>query len=213
MKEKGLSGSTLKIIAIISMLIDHIGAILLIGHPYYSLCRNIGRIAFPIFCFLLVEGFFHTHDVKKYSIRLLLFALISEIPFDLAFSHTAINPYYQNVFLTLVIGLFVMYGLEHCQIPLWRMLIILAGMAVATLLHTDYSWKGIAAIVVLYCMKENRINQAVAGALTFSWEPPAMLAFLPIYFYNGKRGISLKYLFYAFYPAHLLVLAFVRDIL
>lgn len=112
--KKGISGSTLKMIAIVTMLIDHIGAAVLArllmvnglgeldqtntdaimqwlsanGALYwmYTVMRMIGRVAFPIFCFLLVEGFLHTHDVKKYAMRLGLFALLSEIPFDLAFS-------------------------------------------------------------------------------------------------------------------------------
>ena len=94
-QKRGISGSTLKIIAIITMLIDHIGAVVIApvmiqrsGNLYmeddlygiYSLLRTIGRIAFPIFCFLLVEGFVHTRNVKRYAIRLGLFAIISEIP-------------------------------------------------------------------------------------------------------------------------------------
>ena len=107
-KKKGISGSTLKMIAIVTMLIDHIGAAVLArllmvnglgeldqtstdaivqwlsanGALYgtYTAMRMIGRVAFPIFCFLLVEGFLHTHDVKKYAMRLGLFALLSEIP-------------------------------------------------------------------------------------------------------------------------------------
>ena len=125
-KKKGISGSTLKMIAIVTMLIDHIGAAVLArllmvnglgeldqtnadaimqwlsanGALYwtYTIMRMIGRVAFPIFCFLLVEGFLHTHDVKKYAMRLGLFALLSEIPFDLAFSSKILEFNYQNVF-------------------------------------------------------------------------------------------------------------------
>ena len=127
--KKGISGSTLKMIAIVTMVIDHIGAAVLArllmvnglgeldqtnadaimlwlsanGALYwtYTIMRMIGRVAFPIFCFLLVEGFLHTHDVKKYAMRLGLFALISEIPFDLAFSSKILEFNYQNVFFTL----------------------------------------------------------------------------------------------------------------
>ena len=134
---KGLSGSTLKIIAVVTMLIDHIGAAILarmmmvngLGgidqsdttavmqwysnnttlFQVYQVMRSIGRIAFPIFCFLLVEGFEHTHDRKKYALRLGLFALISEIPFDLAFSSEVLEFQYQNVFFTLFIGMLTMW--------------------------------------------------------------------------------------------------------
>ncbi|KSV59106.1 TraX family protein [Acetivibrio ethanolgignens] len=214
MNQRGISGSTLKILAVISMLIDHTAAILLEPlHPYYTLCRNLGRLAFPIFCFLLVEGYVHTRDVKKYGLRLFIFAIISEIPFDLAFSGSIVNMHYQNVFFTLLLGLCVLYFLDRFQEPVLRVLVIILGMAAATLLHTDYSWKGIAAIVVLYVMRRDRLQQSIIGAVAFSWEPPAMLAFLPIYFYNGKRGISMKYLFYVFYPAHLLLLVCIKQLL
>ena len=124
-KKKGISGSTLKMIEIVTMVIDHIGAAVLArllmvnglgeldqtnadaimqwlsanGALYwtYTVMRMIGRVAFPIFCFLLVEGFLHTHDVKKYAMRLGLFALLSEIPFDLACSSKILEFNYQNV--------------------------------------------------------------------------------------------------------------------
>lgn len=129
MKErKGISGSTLKIIAIITMLIDHIGAgvlgrLLVVRGMNeaadlnawidanstlvitYQMMRFVGRLAFPIFCFLLIEGFEHTHDVKKYALRLLSFCLVSEIPFDLLFNGKILESGYQNVFFTLFIGL------------------------------------------------------------------------------------------------------------
>lgn len=206
----GLSGSTLKLIAIASMLVDHTAAVLLRGSPCYSLCRIIGRLAFPIFCFLLVEGYVHTHDVKKYGLRLLLFALLSELPFDLAFSMEAVNMGYQNVFFTLFIGLCMLYGLEHSEGRAMRLVVLLAGIMVAVAMKTDYSGMGVAAIAVLYLTRRNRLWQAAMGAIAFVWEWPAVAAFVPIYFYNGKRGISLKYLFYVFYPAHLLTLVLIR---
>ena len=143
---KGIPGSTLKIIAIVSMFIDHIGAAILekyldfLGnngadgarvilddrHPGFWMdfmgnesllwgidyaLRLIGRLAFPIFCFLLVEGFFHTRNVKKYALRLLIFALISDFPFDLAFDGR-LSYEYQNVFFTLLLGLLFMMFAE-----------------------------------------------------------------------------------------------------
>jgi len=127
---RGLSGTTLKYIACITMLIDHIGAscieagLLMPGLesgafsrstlssvPLFQLdrlLRYVGRLAFPIFCFLLVEGFVHTHDVKRYIRRLLLFGLISEVPFDLAFFRTPFNPTNQNVYWTLALGVLAM---------------------------------------------------------------------------------------------------------
>ncbi len=229
----GLSGSTLKLIAMLSMLIDHIGAAL-VG-PYtdsvletagyeevrrltecYDLLRDIGRIAFPIFCFLLIEGFLHTRNVWRYAGRLLLFSIISEVPFDLAFRDSIFDVGSQNVFFTLLIGLLMLIGLQaikdRLQFPMFIkallfLLAIAASMLAAYCLKTDYSFIGVFSIAVLYLFRRNRIGQAIAGAASFCWELPAPLALIPVYLYNGKRGWKMKYVFYLFYPLHLLVLS------
>ena len=239
-KVKGLSGSALKWIAIITMLIDHIGAILVneslgqkivdlynitdpdkINKIYelipeiYMAMRMIGRLAFPIFCFLLVQGFIHTRNVKTYAIRLGIFALISEIPFDLALNKTPFYWGYSNVFFTLLCGLLVMIGLEAVDEKLqlekvWKLFVKIGvlgiGMLVATLLHTDYSWIGVLCITLLYITRNNKRDQIIMGCAGFSFEIAALLAFIPIGFYNGKRGMNMKYFFYAFYPVHLFIL-------
>ncbi len=229
MREKGISGSTLKMVAVVTMLIDHTAAVLLARilladgtalHEgmllVYNIMRMIGRIAFPIFCFLLVEGFLHTRAPRKYALRLGLFALISEIPFDLAFHAELLEGSYQNVFFTLWIGLLTMMGFaaieRHAE---WKMGLrtvlyaaaVCAGMAAAELFGCDYGALGVMCILILYLFRRDRKQQILAGCLAFVWwEWPAVFAFLPVYFYNGKRGWRLKYLFYIFYPAHLLVL-------
>lgn len=224
---RGLSGSTLKIIAIIAMLIDHIGAVvlarqLLAGmggawlYQIYWVLRTVGRIAFPIFCFLLVEGFWHTRNHKRYAQRLLTFALISEVPFDLALSSTVFDASHQNVFFTLFIGLLTMLGFHTVEqkagwSPFARALCLSAmmfgGMGAAYLLHTDYDAKGIMCIIALYVFRKIPGAQILAGCIAFGWwELAALVAFIPIAFYNGKRGWNLKYGFYLFYPAHLLIL-------
>lgn len=206
----GISGSTLKIIAIITMLLDHIGAILL---PQYVFLRIIGRIAFPIFCFLLVEGFLHTHNMRNYTLRLGLFALISEIPFDLAFYHTPFYWLHQNVFFTLFIGLLVLIGLKRFQKNgLMQFLIFIVGLSFAKLLCVDYSFFGIAIIVLIYLYSIHHnflilmLGLIFLNVLAGTLQAFGALAVIPIAFYNGKRGLSLKYIFYIFYPAHLLLL-------
>lgn len=213
MEKKGLSGSTLKLLAIITMLIDHTAAVILTESPNYGLYRMIGRVSFPIFCFLLVEGYVHTHDVKRYALRLFFFALLSELPFDLALYGRLFYPYAQNVFFTLLIGLFVLYLMDRTKNWFLKILVVFMGMLIAALGMTDYSYLGILSIAVLYAARENRLKQCFAGAVTFLWEPPAVLAFLPIYFYNGKRGMSFKYFFYIFYPLHLLLLVGIKQLL
>ncbi len=227
--KKGFDGSTLKYIAIITMLIDHIGAILVAPMVYeaslvemnrtilfYQILRSIGRIAFPIFCFFLVEGFYYTRNVKKYAKRLFLFALLSEIPFDLGFRGTLWSMEGQNVFFTLFIGLCVMILLKKAeekpmnqmQLIIVRLVIVAVGCIVALFLQTDYDMRGIISIAVLYLYrsKENRLMQLIAGAITFLWEPFALFAFVLLYFYNGERGRQPKYFFYGFYPIHILIL-------
>ena len=182
----------------------------------YRLMRGIGRIAFPIYCFLLIEGFLHTRDRRKYAGRLLLFAALSEIPFDLAFSGKILEFSYQNVFFTLFLGLLTVMMLAKIEEqqnwkPILRSLcfagILLCGMGCATILRTDYSYYGVMCIAGLYLFRQNRLVQVLAGcAAFFWWELPAVAAFVPIYFYNGKRGLRMKYFFYLYYPVHLLIL-------
>lgn len=227
MQTRGLSGSTLKLIAIITMLIDHVGAAVLarfiimgnyteLLYKVYITMRTVGRIAFPIFCFLLIEGFEHTRDQKKYALRLLGFALISEIPFDLAFSSEVLEFGYQNVFFTLFIGLVTIMVIHQVEEktdwhPALRiaLLIIIAGvgMGFAYLMKTDYDALGVICILALYLFRKVRGQQILAGCIAFgSFELPALVAFIPIAFYNGKRGWNIKYFFYLFYPLHLFVL-------
>lgn len=216
---QGITGSTLKIIALVTMLLDHIGAILIVSpYPYYAL-RLIGRIAFPIFCFLLVEGFLHTKNLKKYTFRLFLFALISEIPFDLAFHYTLYYPDAQNVFFTLLIGLFVISCLDHLEhtlsdkpgiFLLCRAITILAGMGIAWYLKTDYSYTGILVISLLHVLRRQRTAAMVYACFFLCLANPLEISSFVIVplirTYNGKRGLSLKYIFYFFYPLHLLIL-------
>lgn len=248
--KRGISSAVLKNIAVVTMLIDHIGAVIVArllirnglyeamvnqeaytawvgqnGGMYgiYMAMRIIGRFAFPIYCFLLVEGFQKTHNVKKYLGRMFLFALISEIPFDLALSGRLWDTEYQNVFFTLFIGLMVIAGLRLVDQRLagtetWRKLagvglyavIIVAGSVLALVLKTDYSFKGILAITVLYLFRSRRKAQVWAGVIVFllmdGLEMIAALSFLLIWFYNGERGRQNKYFFYFFYPVHLLLL-------
>lgn len=133
----------LKIAAMLSMLCDHIGFVLVSANHfpeiYYTL-RIIGRIAFPLFCFMLVEGFVHTHNRKNYIIRLAVFAIVSEIPFDLSSCGSAFDWDSQNVMWTLLIGFIVLCGLERFEENyLAKLAVLLAGGIAAYFMHTDYS--------------------------------------------------------------------------
>lgn len=226
-EQSGISSGVLKIIAIITMLIDHLAAAVLVRYiyvtgdvgpePIYYAMRQIGRIAFPIYCFLLVEGVSRTHHKGKYLLRMLLLAIISEIPFDLAFSSQVLEFNYQNVFFTLTIALAAMIGLEWIagkieSFVLQRILIVLvtfASMAVAYLIQSDYNCGGVACILIMYFLRYNRKAQLIAGYVAFVLilkELMALPAFVALAFYRGKKGFSNKFFFYGFYPLHLLVL-------
>lgn len=236
-KFKILSGNGLKIIAIVTMLIDHIGAIVIengilkirdvtdfnvfFQSKYMTfwwgmdmILRMIGRIAFPIFCFLLVEGFLHTRNPKKYACRLLLFCFISEIPFDLALWGTWFYAGYQNVYFTLFIGLLALMGMKKYQDSTWKPAVVVLACSIgAFLLKTDYGAFGVLLIVLLYWLRDQVRMQTILGCISVAWEVTAPLAFIPIRMYNGKRGKwNLKYLFYAFYPAHIFVLWVIQVI-
>lgn len=234
----GLSGSVLKWLAIITMFIDHIGASLLEVYvmdaygnsPYHGfrrfsyekimacyqldmILRCIGRLAFPIFCFLLVEGFMHTRNVKKYALRLGLFCLISELPFNLAFQGKLFAPQYQNVFFTLLLGLLGIWGCSYFREKkqwIFAVLSLVLAAGAAELLQTDYSAFGVIFIELQYLFYKKKIFRTIVGVLCLilygGIEMCGAFAFLPICFYNGTRGTQPKYFFYIFYPAHLLLI-------
>ena len=326
---KGITGSTLKIIAIISMFIDHFGASIVefylyrILTPYDAdyckalICskapwlwmdwmgdaakvqslditlRAIGRLAFPIFCFLLVEGFLHTHNMKKYLLRLGLFALFSEVIFDFAFLGQVYFKH-QNVFFTLFIAVLALMAADHVRkqesfngfhrfahkigiliagvfgayasitsmgsiigmvvgsalelgdiiqkvisgacgfifgVVFWLikmkkydagmklrinvgMLYVLGFFTLAELLFTDYGGWGVLAVVAIWIARPGWIKGFNAGVTALSImslaELTAFLAALPVEMYNGKRGLKMKYFFYVFYPAHLLLFVLIR---
>ena len=157
LETKCFSSNALKVIAVISMLIDHIGFVFF---PWTLEFRYIGRIAFPIYCFLLVEGFFYTKSVGKYLLRLGIFAIISEIPFNLGLYRTFIYTRNRNVFFTLFIGLAVIWLAEFVKKKtgdvMYGMFICMLGMGLAWYIHCDYSYTGILIIYVCYLTWEKR---------------------------------------------------------
>lgn len=232
--KKGISAGALKMIAVVTMLIDHVAATILVRHFYatgdyslydfYFVLRQIGRIAFPIYCFMLVEGLERTRSKTKYLLRMAGFALISEIPFDLAFSSEVLEFGYQNVFFTLTIGLAVMIVLHKIETGMHNLIaqfllyipVVLAGMAMAGFMRTDYDWRGVACILVMYLLRRNLKAQLIAGYAAFVLllgEIAASPAFILLAFYRGRKGFTCKAFFYGFYPIHLLILYFACVIL
>lgn len=216
-----MSVFALKILAILAMSLDHIAAVFLspINMPYL-LMRGFGRIAFPIFCFLIVEGYYHTRDVKKYMIRLAGFALVSEIPFDLCFYQRPFYWQHQNVFFTLALGLITIYAIDeikkrfstsYIKALVLQFAVIILAMTTAWFLSTDYSMLGILIIIAFYVGRGNIIQIAISICIVTlylgnTFQLYSLLALIPIYLYNGKKGPSMRYVFYVFYPAHMLIL-------
>jgi len=211
-----LGRTSLKGIALLTMLCDHIACVLLTGEQWgtlYHCMRMIGRVSFPIFCFVLVLGFLTTSDIKKYICRLFIFAVLSEIPFDLAFSGRLFDWGNQNVMFTLLIGLLILAGLEKFQARVWLQgAVCFGGYFAAYILNTDYSYFGVVLIIIFYLFRENIVARYLwASFLILSeggMEVYAILALLICYFYQPQKqepGMP-KYFFYLFYPVHLLVL-------
>ena len=253
--KKGITGSTLKIIAIITMLIDHIGAVILERTPavsygmyqltmnnlgniseviqnngaivVYMIFRLIGRLGFPIFCFLLIEGFLHTRNVWKYAFRLFLFSLISEIPFNLAFRRNIFDTSYQNVFFTLLLGLLALILIQLVEKKLasnkilqYLLIIPIAFVFMLTaelLIQCDYGASGVLTIVIMYLLRRNKVLEMTGGCIILTamnyLEITSFFTLIPVYKYNGERGLRLKYVFYAFYPVHLLILYMIVRLL
>ena len=225
-----LNGFHLKLIAICTMFIDHMGHTLFPGVMWL---RCIGRIAFPIFCFLIAEGCVYTHDRKKYALRLLVFALLSEIPFNLMTGGWVWNPYDQNVLWTLLAGALVCWLMDWALKRRAASSFVLTGAVMVAaywlleLLNTDYGGWGMLLVVMFYGVHRapgGAVSKMIAQALGLAFfsivsmggyvsiELWSLVALVPIWLYNGQRGFSPKavqYGFYAFYPVHILVLSLI----
>lgn len=226
-KMKVLSGAQLKNIAFLSMLIDHVnkaliypnlnGGILNIISDAFDI---IGRIAFPIFIFLLVEGFFKTRNRGRYLTTLLIFGVISEIPFDLFTTGEFFEPNWNNIMFTLALVLIMIWiidvlkeKLEKLSIILWYLLsFVIVGVMclIATNLSVDYEYHAILIGYFYYIFHEKELITIPFNFLSMYKEPWALLGFGLVLTYNGERGSQNKLINYLFYPVHLLILGVLR---
>ena len=222
-----LSGSVLKTLAVVCMLIDHIGVLLHPDHillftvfgkqiTLYWLMRLIGRLTFPIFAFLIAEGYTHTHSRVRYGASLLIFAILSEIPYDLFRFGSWFIIGKQNVFFTLFLGYLGICAYEKWR-DRWFLRVgsVLVLLAAAYFLHSDYSVSGFCLIMLMYALRDRELLRDVGGLMILSTNWKSGLAFIPLAFYNEKRGFIkgpvLKYAFYLIYPLHLLALYFIKT--
>ena len=213
----GLTATHLRILALFLMLLDHMWATVIPGNNWMT---YLGRIAFPIFAFQAAQGYLHTHDFKGYCKRLGLFALLSEIPFNLMISGSPIFPFHQNVMLTLLLGLLACRAYDSKRwLPLagWVML--------GALTLCDYGLLGVCTVLLFHILREYKLGQLLMlivinffgyegqhlllGGLEIPVQAFAILAFIPIFLYNGEKGKggkALQYGSYIFYPLHMLIL-------
>ncbi|MBO5019467.1 MAG: TraX protein [Clostridia bacterium] len=229
---KILDGSILKLIAIVTMLFDHLALILLSNQDFatdpllaigskqislYFILRKIGRFAFPIFCFLITQGFIHTKNIKKYIFNLLLFAIISEVPFDLMVGGKFIYLSKQNIYFTLLLGILALWVIDNINIIFQKYLLLALIITVAIILKVDYGQTGVMLIILIYVLRDKPAVQAILALPFLSGGYAALCSFIPINMYNGKRGFikgrTIKYLFYVFYPLHIIILLLIKIIL
>lgn len=228
MRQKGLPQEVLKLIACVTMLIDHFGAaivpVLPVPHvvELYYACRIIGRIAFPIYCFLLAEGMRHTRNPQKYILRLAIGILLAELPFDLLFEG-GISWEYQSVMVTLTLGATMLLCMQKTEKKWLKLLLMLPFVLLAEVAKCDYGGWGIV-LIAIFALTDRFVLQLVgvllvsvcmpsAGITVFgvfvSFELAAVAAMLPIGLYSGRKltyNRALQWGFYLFYPVHLLIL-------
>lgn len=221
---KIFSGAQLKYIAFLSMLVDHVNKALiypmLTGKGFLDFLSDLfdifGRIAFPLFMFFLVEGFFKTRNKLRYLLYLIVFGIISEIPFDLCQSAVIFQPYSNNVMFTLALTLVMIWIIDELKVPtkiFWYpiSIVIVAGTCLLSMIWgLDYEWHGILIGYFFYIFYNNPIFAIIGGYLSLIKTPWALLGFGLTLTYNGERGKQNKILNYSFYPVHLLILGLLR---
>ena len=208
-----MTGFQLKLLAMLAMTADHIGAVFF---PEIPLLRWIGRLAMPVLCFFIGEGLRHTRSLRRYLLRLTGFALLSELPFDLAF-YGGIEWGHQNVYFTLALGLLALWAIQSRGMEGW--LLALTAALAAELLGCDYGMYGVLLILLLDRFHRARSEQLAAAALLnlalfgLQTQTLSLIALPLLWLYNGKRGRDDRRLFYLYYPAHLCVLGILRFVL
>ena len=219
-----MSSFILKIIGIITMLLDHIGLV------FYdeSILRFIGRLAFPIFAFQASLGYEHTKNIKKYLLKLFIFAIISQIPYYLM---TIDNGFHFNSIFTISFGVLSIVAYNKLDKLFDKILAISLICILATCLRVEYGIAGILSIFFFNKFKDNKIILSILFSLLFTlyyslfivFEKEiiynlflllgTLLSLIPINLYNGQEGKKLKYFFYIFYPLHMLIIWLLSTII
>ena len=213
-----MSSFALKFLAIVLMTVDHVGLLLF---PTHRILRAIGRLAFPIFAFQIGVGFKHTHSKEKYILRMILFALISQYPFALFLKAVNIAPIL-NIGATFTLALLALYSIDKFKKSWIKYPLLIIILCISAYVPMDYGLIGVLIVISLYFLNYSKVialSSFFAIILLYCainnslFSLPALLAILPILLYNGKKGPNIKYLFYIFYPLHLLVILLIKGLM
>lgn len=242
---KFLNREGLKVLAMVLMLLDH-AYMTVVNVPGFDWMTRVGRLAFPIFAFQITEGFVHTSNRKRYTFLVFIFALISEIPYNLMMGGEIFGPFHQNVMFTFLIALLLLQLMDRLLASkllmpfkiLFTALICVLGVIVGTITFVDYSGFGVLTVLIFDIARRMPrtwmtivvqvaglwlINYVFLGGKVIifanGWEFPeqafALLSLPLIWCYNGEKVLYgrkakiFKYVFYSFYPAHILVLSLI----
>lgn len=209
-----MTSFTLKILAVIFMLIDHIG---LVVFPKIEILRIIGRLSFPLFAYQIGTGFKHTKSKEKYMLRMLLFTLISQIPFMLVLKKVS-APFLINIGGTFTISLLALYCYEKLDNKYLKYISAFSVSLLSLILPVDYGFYGVLCVLLFYLLRKDKLMMGIAYTILVSlhcyidgsiFSLPSIFALVFIFMYNGQKGPHDKYLFYTFYPLHLLILSLI----
>lgn len=208
---KILNRNHLKLIALITMIIDHIGLLLL---PEMKLFRIIGRLSFPIFAYFIAEGWYYTKNKAKYTLLIAIFALITQPIYHFTLSDTKLN-----ILFTFLLAIALMYLIDKCsakniEFIIYLVVFLIVLIFVSILDFIDYGLLGVLLPTIFYMFRDNHIKYlistitiAIFSVLFSTIQLFSIISIVLLYMYNGEKGkLNLKYAFYVVYPAHMILL-------
>ncbi len=215
LRYKMLDAFHLKMIALMTMIIDHIGALVF---PDLIFLRIFGRMAFIIYAFLITEGVLHTKNINIYIGKIAVWAAISEVPFDMAFHGEFLFLQHQNIFFTLLISVIGIKYIEQTQNIFLRIICVCLCCCVLHFVNCDYSWYGGTLIFSFYFFKKYILLKyiliqtlnTIATFTIFGLQIFAFIGFIPLLLYNGKKGIHIGDIYYSFYALHIMMICLIK---
>ncbi len=221
----------LKVLALSTMTIDHIGRFFF---PEASWMTGIGRLAFPIFAWGIANGYRYTTDKRRYAIRVLIGAMISQIPYSLAFTQLGRSPFQLNILFTLLFGLLTIVVYQKVKHPIIRIIFVTGLALCGTISNMSYGWYGVLLPLIFYLTEKKLSKQCALFLITTvgyvfvntvsatihvgtgeiiysnSQQIFSIFGLLFIWLYNNRPGLKLRYAFYVYYPVHLAILALIH---